>query len=181
MALTDIQWLRKLVEDEPVEESEISTADGVESDFFVSNPPISVGTEAVKVNGAATTAYTVVQQRAVSFVSPPPANAQVLIRYTRQTFTDDELDHYLGIAGGEWTSQAGRVYRAAVYAIDSLMAGAATALDFGAGAESFSMTSVWARLQQLRQMYVASLESLEVSEAGGFQLVDVVVDDGWPY
>lgn len=43
MPLTDLAWLRLLLEDEPTKEIEAVTGNGTDREFTVSNPPISVG------------------------------------------------------------------------------------------------------------------------------------------
>jgi hypothetical protein len=75
------------------------------------------------------------------------------------TWDDAELGHYLLQAAETWTADRHIVYQAVVYAIDSIMMGAATALNFGAGQENFDMVSVWQRLQQWREMIVQWLET----------------------
>jgi hypothetical protein len=67
-----------------------------------------------------------------------------------QTYTDAALDFYLAEAGRDYAEPRQVVYRAAVLALDSMLTGAATALNFGAGAENFDMASVFDRLTRLR-------------------------------
>ncbi len=69
------------------------------------------------------------------FDAPPAANANVTISYSRQTFTDAQLDHYLAEAGRGYSEPRQVVYRAARLTCDALLTGAATALNFGAGSE----------------------------------------------
>lgn len=155
MALTDLQWLRKLIEDELTTENESSAASGAETTFFVGNPPI-IGTPTVGVNGVPkqNPADWTNTSRYVVFGTAPAANATVTIQYDRQSFTDDELNHYLTQAQLDFDDQRLYVYQAAVYAIDSMLLGASTALNFGAGAENYDMVSVWNRLTKLREMYM---------------------------
>lgn len=172
MTLTDLEWLRKLIEDEPRMEVETAAASGTERDFFVANPPIVTGSVAVAVNGLtlAETEFSVVDNRIIRLVTVPALDAQVTIEYSHQTFSDRELEHYLTQAKLEFADQRYYVYRAAMYAIDTLMVGLATALDFGAGAETFNMSSVHARLSQMRASYAQHLT--EGDDRPAFQLID---------
>ena len=163
--MDELAHLRKLLDDDPAFEQEVSTALGDELEFLVSNPPITA--ETVRVNGAAQSSpgdYDVVDVNGVPakvvFVSPPPADARVEVSYTRQTWSDDELQSYLDLAAVDWAEQAGKVYRAGIMAIDGLLTGAATALDFGPPQEGgVEMTSVFSRLITLRSTLAQALAS----------------------
>lgn len=154
MALTDLEWLRKLIEDEQTTENESSAASGSETTFFVGNPPI-IGVPVVGVNGVpkAEPADFTHTARYVAFTAAPAANSTVTIQYERQSFPDAELEHYVEQAKLDFSDQRLYVYQAAIYAIDSMLLGASTALNFGAGAENYDMVSVWNRLTRLRDMY----------------------------
>lgn len=154
--MTTLEHLRNLLEDNPAPEHEISIATGDESEFFVSNPPITNGV--VKLDGLVQTLgvdYTIGLVSGVAikivFNSLPVAGTKVEIEYTRQTWTDAELLAYLGLATIDWAgSPVGIVYQAAILALDSTLTGAATALNFGAGDENADMASVFDRLTRLR-------------------------------
>jgi hypothetical protein len=53
------------------------------------------------------------------------------------------------------------------------MVGAATALNWGAGAESFDMVSVWERLQRIRELFQMRLEEGVSAESSAFVLQDM--------
>lgn len=147
-----IIWLRKLLEDPPVTESEIAVADGKQLVFAVSNPPMIAATIFVGINGTLQkegTDYTV-DPSFTKIVFPigkaPPAEAQVEIQYNRQTWSDEELDHYLEQANTEWYAERHVVYQAFIYAAETLLMGTATGLTFGSGDEKFDIPSVYERL-----------------------------------
>jgi hypothetical protein len=174
---SELGWLRRLMEDAPAVEVETAVGDGVERLFLVRNPPMTATSEVVTVNGATQdlgTDYTITAEAdGVLFVTAPPLNATVTIQYSRQSFTDDELTQYLTQAALDYTSTRNRVYQAAIYAIDALMVGAATALNWGAGAESFDMVSVWERLQRIRELFQMRLEVGVSAESSAFVLQDM--------
>ena len=156
--MTQRDWLRRLLEDEPSREFETAAADGATREFRLANGPPLEGSLTVAVDGAATTAYTQPEPDTVRFIATPAADAQVTFRYSQQTFSDAELDHYLGEAERDWGTAGGaQVYRAAMYAVDALLAGGATAINFGSGNESFDMASVFDRLLRLRSSFAAAL------------------------
>jgi len=150
--VTDRQWLRQLLEDEPSTMLDSTAASGTDTDFYVGSPPITAGSVTVAVNGSLITSFTIVDAAVVRFASPPAEGASVTIRYGRQTFADVDLDFYLSQARLDYSELRQIVYRAAVLALDSLLTGAATALPFGAGSETFDMVSVFDRLTKLRSI-----------------------------
>jgi hypothetical protein len=155
-------WLRRLIGDLALTEAELITAPGGTSEFFVSNPPIA-GAPTVSVGGVPQTtpggySYTTYS---VSFPAPPSAGSEVVIRYGRTTFDDVELESYVTSAMTDhgYVQVNHIVYRAAISAIDTLLVGAATSLDFGSGQETFSLSSVFTRLMALRAMFQTWLEN----------------------
>lgn len=183
MSALELAWLRRLLGDQQVPQIETAVASGADTDFYVQTPPITSGTVTVTIDNVPNVAFTVLQERAVRILPAPVAGAAVVIAYERQTFTDAELNEYLGYAGANWEGPS-KVYQAAVYAIDSLLMGAATALDFGAGAEAYNMTSVWSRLSQLRALYVdwlnsdsAASDSIAGSGVGALVISEMIVND----
>lgn len=182
MALTNLEWLRRLLQDVGSVQNEVAASNG-EVDFFVRNPPMMAGSEDVYVDNVPKNPpgdYTVpASLDRVSFTAPVTAGAQVVIRYSRQNFPDDELEHYLAQAGNQWTASRHVVYQAAIFAIDALLMGTSTALRFGAGAEDFDMPSVDQRLKELRQMLIdylaAAVESGDADE-GSLAIVDTIFD-----
>jgi hypothetical protein len=159
--LTDLEWLRRILEDVLSEEAEAATADGESREFRVANPPIAAGTLTVFKNSVqlATPAdYLLLPDaRTIRFATTPNVNDALLFKYANLTFDDAELLHYLAVAALDWDSQTGRVYRAAVLALDSLLTGAATSLRFGAGSEERDLPSVFDRLAQWRAMLAQEL------------------------
>jgi hypothetical protein len=158
-------WLRRMVNDIARTEAEMIIAPGGGNEFFVANPPI-VETPLVALNNVSQTtpaqfSYT---PYSVIFVTAPEVGSSVTIRYARTTFSDTVLEGYLQAAAYEYTAPQHLVYRAAIYVVDTLLAGAATALDFGSGQENFQMSSVFNRLTQLRNLWEQWLEN-NVEEA----------------
>ena len=156
-----LAWLRDLLEDNPTEEIEAVTGDGGTRSYTVSNPPMTADSLKVLVDGEQKTLgtdYTVPDAQTISFAQAPAAGTHVVFQYGRQLFSDAELTRYLTTAGEKYTdppcnSSDIHVYRAAIFAIDALLVGAATALRFGAGAEDFDMPSVFERLLSLRSAW----------------------------
>jgi hypothetical protein len=175
--MAELDWLRRLMEDAPAVEIESAVGDGVEKLYNVRNPPMTAASEIVIVNGttlATPAGYVVTQELdGVVFATAPAAGHQVTIQYSRQTFSDAELSEYLTQAGAYHTSEPNRVYQAAIFAIDSLMIGAATALNWGAGAENYDMVSVWQRLQQIRSLFQQRLEEGISADSSAFVVQDM--------
>jgi hypothetical protein len=179
--MTSLQWLRKLLEDEPSTEMDIAYGDGEDREFVVSNPPAT--SEVVRLNGvpqALNTHYVMIvrnsQPIGIRFNAAPAQDARVDIEYTRQTWGDTELATYLTGAEQNWiTGSVESVYAAACYAVDTLLMGAATALNFGAGEESYDMVSVWQRLVQLRtEIWGPWLETRQ--DQPYLSIADMVID-----
>jgi hypothetical protein len=110
----------------------------------------------------------------VIFLAPPGAGAAVMIRYTRQTWTDNELEGYLEEARSEYVQTRHVVYRAGILALDTMAPGLAIAFDFGAGEETFSYTKAFDNLMTLRDKWEQWLE--QNVEEGRLYIEDVVVD-----
>lgn len=157
-----IAWVRKLIEDTPLARVEQMVAPGGTPEFYVERPPMIDGTVSVLLNGADQVLgadYTVEDAgRTIRFSAAPPADAMVTVKYSRQRFSDDDLKVFLDASDAAAETDAARVYGASVAAIDTLLLGAATALDFGAGAETFGMSSVFNRLMQLRSLYESRMD-----------------------
>jgi hypothetical protein len=185
MALTELQLLRLLLEDNPAPEAEVATSAANETEFMVSNPPIGTGSETVRVDGiekASPADYDVAASRdRIVFVTAPGVNKKIEVEYTRQTWPDEELDAYLVWAAADWDDNSvEKVRQAGVYAIDTLLVGAATGLNFQAGDISEDLVSVWQRLIQLRQEWSIWLE--QRFDRPSLAIVDMVfdVDDPTP-
>jgi hypothetical protein len=157
VTLTQLEHLRKLLEDDPALQAEAVAGDGAARSFNVGNPPIIAGSVAVAVDGAALSSpagFTVVEDRTVRLTTAPAATANVVISYSRQTFGDAELEHYLALAQTDWgLTGAAAVYRAGIYALDALLMGSAAALNF----ETFDMESVHNRMAGMRAVFAAGL------------------------
>src|SRR5437764_11688338 len=100
MALTQMQWVRTLLNDVGMVERELATASGLDTIFYVQKPAmLAVPAPTVAVNGVVLTAgvdYIITPDSdAIAFVNRPAQGEQVSITYKRQTFADDELDTYL--------------------------------------------------------------------------------------
>ena len=170
--MTQRDWLRRLLEDLPLFEADSAAGDGTRTEFAVTKPPITTDSAVVSVDGQAVTAFTVERDAVVRFTTAPAAGANVVIAYQRQSFADDELDFYLEQATVRFADSDHQVYRAAIYAIDALLMGTATALNFGAGAENFDMVSVHTRLVALRNMYLEQILR-EAEETPAIVLADL--------
>jgi hypothetical protein len=145
-------WLRRLLDDRGTPQLEQAVASGQQVEFFVRAPPI-VGQPTVLVNGVSTTEFTVDSYGdEVILSTAPPLGTSVLIRYIRTTWPDEELSDYLNSAASLWGQNQSSlvVYQAGIYAIDGLMAGSATAMDFGEGLRDFRFSQTFGELLQLR-------------------------------
>lgn len=184
------QWLRRLLEDTPVTESELATADGKQLVFAVSNPPMISGTIIVALNGKVLTEKTeyTVDPSSSKIVFPvgkaPAEDASVEIQYNRQTWGDEELELYLQQANKEWYAQRHVVYQAFIYAVESVMFGTAVGLSFGSGDEKFDIPSVYSRLTQRVDKVRAWLEQQKdepwlVVQDLVFDVEDPAYPDDW--
>lgn len=189
-AAVALVWVRRLLEDNPVTESELATADGKQLVFAVSNPPMISGTISVGVNGKVLTEkteYTVDPSfsKIVFEVGKAPAeDASVEIQYNRQTWGDEELELYLAQANQEWYAQRHVVYQAFIYAVESIMFGTAVGLSFGSGDEKFDIPSVYTRLTQRVDKVRAWLEQQKdepflVVQDLVFDVEDPTYPDDW--
>lgn len=179
-----IEWLRRLLEDLPAVELETASASGLEVEFYVNNPPmLTAPAPVVTVAGAVLVEggdYSIPTERdRVILLVPPTAGATVNIRYWRQTFDDAELTRYLTAAAPSYGADDDVfvVYRAAIYAIDALLMGTATALRFGAGAEDFDLPSVHERLMGLRQMFAEYLMDPDGTGVPAGEAPAIVIQD----
>lgn len=159
---SDLARLRALLEDVPGWQVETAAGTGSNRDFYFANPPaLQTPALVVALNGVvlATPAdYVVSTERdRVTLTTAPPAGSMVAMKYARQTFNDDELLGFLSEAAVDWPAGVGRTYRAAAFALDTLLMGVATALNFGAGAETFDVAGVHERLERVRAQFAAEL------------------------
>jgi hypothetical protein len=152
-------WLRRMCDDLAVTEADIIQAPGVSTEFFVTSPPIVqmpmvslAGIPMFSPGDFSWTSYSII------FTVAPPAGQMITVRYSRTTFDDVELESYITAAQEEYIADRHVVYKAAIYAIDTLLTGFASALDFGSGQESFSLSSVFTRLNLLRSTWETWLE-----------------------
>jgi hypothetical protein len=177
---SDLAWLRDLLEDDPKQEIESVTGDGATRLFTLANPPTLPGTLTVTLDGAEQEQgidYTLPDAQTVVFTDPPAAGAHVVLAYRRQTWGDDELGRYLAAAGSNWDEQLPRVYAAASMALDSLMTGAAAALDFGAAGERFELSTVFDRLARWRALIAVTLSD-EAARPKTFEPVITNAENG---
>jgi hypothetical protein len=189
--LTQLQWLRNILDDNGSPEVEVSTATGEQVEFFVAAPPISSVSVYVNSVVVSPSAYTVPDTNdEVIFNTPPAFEDTVTIRYTRQTWPDAELNNYIAEAQSEYTKDRHVVYRAAIFAIDTLQLGMRLAFDFGAGDENYSFSRTAEGVAQLRD----DLEKWLIANAEeGVLLIDQIRFDSiepgdlrddpaqWPY
>ena len=152
--------LRLLLEDLAKVEAEVLVTPGQTSEFFVSNPPI-VSTPTVNLAGVPLScpAEFGFSDFSVTLVTAPAAGQKLTIRYRRRTFPDAELERYVAQALEEHDRDVAVLYRAAIYALDSLLVGAASALDFGSGQETFQLSSIHTRLTQTRALWLAEVDA----------------------
>jgi hypothetical protein len=175
-------WLRRLLEDAPRVEQDSAAADGVQVDFYVSNPPIT-GDVAVLVDTAAVdpSLYAAIDTRGVHFFTAPTEGSTVTVQYLTQTWPDGELAHYIEQGRADWNTDRDVVYQAAIYAIDSLLLGMAASLEFGAGAEQFNLPGVYQRLMELRAMFAEVL--VQSSDQPSLEVIRITFpsrDPSWP-
>lgn len=176
-------WLRKLLDDTGSLELEHMTASGQQTEFFVRAAPINTGGPlAVQVAGQTMTQgadYTVgPESDSIILTDAPPLGSSVTIRYTRQTWPDTELTMYLSQAATEYFADRHIVYKAGVYAIDTLMSGAATAMDFGEGQQYFRFSGTFDALSTLRSIWQAWVE--DNAQHGQLSIVDWTFDSLQP-
>jgi hypothetical protein len=205
MPMTDMAWLRKLLDDEQSMQAEIVEGDAATQTFMVRNPPVpdsDATTVTVAGQPMARGSDFIVSDggRSITLLGTPPGNGvAVVIRYPSQLWTDDELETYLAEAAlkvgvartatatGPETGRQEYLYRAGVMAIDTLLSGTATGLNFGAGSETFDVASVFQRLMDLRKEWLDWLARTTGSDDGPepvLAFVDIDVDlgepgDGW--
>lgn len=175
--LTNIQWLRKLLEDEPRYLNETAVASGAERIFFLNNPPVSEGTSRVFVNGEPKTEgvdYTVEEERRISFSVSPEKDALIQIEYARLTWTDNELAFYLERGEDKWTTPVTVTYQALIYAVDSILMGVTVGQNFGSGDEKYDVVSVFDRLLKRRELAEALLE--KEADEPFLQVFDIIYD-----
>ena len=176
-------WLRRLLDDMGSLEVERMTASGNQTEFFVRAAPInSAGQLAVQVAGQTMTQGTDYQLApegdSIILTDTPPLGASVMVRYTRQTWADDELSLYLSQAALEYTADRHIVYQAGIYAIDTLMSGTATAMDFGEGQQYFRFSGMLEALTSLRAGWQDWLE--RNAQYGQLSIVDWTFDSLQP-
>jgi hypothetical protein len=174
-------WLRRLLDDAGSPELEQAVASGNQVEFFVRAPPVTPPVT-VQVNGVTMVAGADYQlgpeSDSIVLTAAPALGMTVLIRYQRRTWPDDELNLYLGQAALEYTADRHIVYQAGVYAIDTLIAGIATAFDFGEGQEEFRFSTSFSELMQLRDGWSQWLT--DNAQEGQLSIVDWVFDSLQP-
>jgi hypothetical protein len=179
VTLGQLTWLRALLDDRAAPSVERVVASGAETEFFVSSPPIYTGgpvvVTATTPDGRSSSVldpgdYAVTPfGDGIQFAQPPAADTQLVIRYVRLTWSDEELSGYLLAAAEEYVADQHIVYRAGIYALDTLLMGTATGFDFGVGADSFAFSSIFQRLLLLRGEWARWLE--ENADSEGFLVV----------
>lgn len=179
---TVLDWLRRILEDVPRIESDSGAGDGVRTDFFVSNPPIT-NQLAVAIDGTYVldSTYTLIDVRGIRFNTAPADGTTVRLEYTTSTWPDGELGYYIEQAQKDWNEDRDVVYQAAYYAIDTLLVGLAASLEFGAGAEQFNLPGVFERLRTLQQMFLERLQAAE--DRPSLEILEVLHpsrDPGYP-
>jgi hypothetical protein len=174
--MTPLAWLRRLLDDTGNPEIETQQALEGQTEVFVAAAPMMTP-PTVFVNGTERTSGWMVPETVdrVVFSIPLSAGDVVVVRYQRRTFPDSELESYLEEAKSEYSDTKHLVYRAAIWAIDSLALGPALAFDFGAGQENFQFSSIFAHLLQLRETWEKWLE--QNAELGELDVVDMHFDE----
>lgn len=176
-------WLRRLLDDMGSLEVDQMTASGSQTEFFVRAAPINTnGSVAVQLAGETLdlgSDYVIGPEGDSIILDDPPAlGTSVTVRYTRQTWADDELNLYLTQAATEYVADRHIVYKAGVYAIDTLLAGTATAMDFGEGQQYFRFSGMFDALTSLRTIWQAWLA--ENAQQGQLSIVDWTFDSLQP-
>ena len=189
MPLSTIAWLRRLISDVPAMHHDLAMGDGSTTAFYLAAGAATAGTVIVTVNDALQELGADYQLTpgldGIVFDSPPPDEARVRIGYSNTEWDDDTLETFLAAAGQRYDVNVEMVlviYQAAIYAIDTALIGLATALNFGAGAEQFDMASVFNRLLQLRDTWLAFItEQLDSTAVLSFVDVHLDLDDPSPF
>lgn len=185
--MTDLTWLRKLLNDTNTSEVEVTDGNGTTTTFLVRNPPVpDDDTTKVTVAGEqlarGSEFYVTDSGRSITIPAAPADGAQIVITYSSQLWDDDELQTYLQEATKHRDPLLERpnyIKTAGIMAIDTLLSGTATGLDFGAGAETFNISSVFQRLMALRDAWRAQLTQ-DDDETPAFGTADIEMDLGDP-
>ena len=147
MALTDLERLRLLIADRPrvILQEIIGTGDGSETLFLLQMAPVVAESETITVNGTVQTRdtdYTLDNGVGlVTFTAAPAAGAELKATYRWTTFSDEELQDLL--------DQGLSVTRAAIQAIEWLLADTDRFIKYTFGQESVDRTSAREGLEHL--------------------------------
>jgi len=171
-----LTWLRRLLDDVGAPELQQFSALTGQTEFFIAAPPM-LGPPTVFLQGKELSSGWMVPETVdrIVFSTPLKLGEQVVVRYTRQTFSTAELEEYLNEAKTEYIAPKHLVYRAAIFALDTLRTGVALAFDFGAGDENFRFSDVDARLTKLRDGLEKWLQ--ENAEEGHLEVVAMTFDE----
>ena len=179
---TLLRWLRGLLDDVPAWVTERFTGDGVTKEFTLSRVPVTDTIAWVDGGEVVEDADYERAHKTMMFFAPPPDGKQVMVTYQASTFSDAELNFYLSQAAKQYVEDRHKVYRAAVYAIESSLVSAAQTPSFGAGQEQVDMQGVFSRLSDLRSLFLQWITD-DDEATPAFELVDVIfdsIDPGFP-
>lgn len=147
MALSDLERLRLQIQDRPrvALREVLGYGDGAELNFLTQLHPVAAESEAVTVNGVLKTPgtdYTLDDAVGLlTFTVAPATGAAVRVTYRWSTFNDAELEDLL--------AQHGSVRRAAIAALEMLLADSERFLKYTFGQESVDRTATRDALAQV--------------------------------
>ncbi len=158
--MSELEHLRVLLEDVPRRKLETVVGDGISATFSVGAGPILANVTAA-IDGSEAVPTWEPGGDDLTFSPAPVAGAMVVFSYTRSTWSDAELAHFLALATEDHDRPVERVYRAATLAVDTLLKGAASALSFGEGGDRFEVADIFDRMSRFRAMLATELARQE--------------------
>jgi hypothetical protein len=174
-------WVGRLLENVPHLQRQAFTGDGATTTFILRSAPVLALPMTVIVNGAPVVSgtgwtFNANAPRELTFAEPPGLGAAIQLQWFNTLWDQYELAYYQRQARLDYFDDRGVVYQAALYALDVVLLGAATALNFGSGQENFDFQSVFTRLETLRTTWQTHL--VERQDTGApIVMVDVYGDN----
>lgn len=145
--MTDLQLLRKTIADAPKHGFDDDTGDGETTIYQLSHAPVAdVQVWVNNVLKVITTHYTIdLEAGVVTFVTPPPVEHLVEIKYTFSVFGDAELLEFLTLDGS--------VLKTAIRCFEILLADSARRFDYASGLTDLKPSQVFDHLNKLLEYF----------------------------
>lgn len=152
------EWLARILQATPSVGTQTLIGDGQSNVFFLRDAPASKPAPSVAIGAETMTpgnGFTIdaAAPNALRFAAAPADGAILRVQYFTTVWEEQELAGYIAQAEKQYSEDLGVVYQAAIFAIDAVSLGMATALNFGAGQETYDLQSVYDRLMQLRETF----------------------------